>query len=271
MISGNKTINAKFERLCDLGWVFQSLNYASAVISDEFEREFDLLLDSLLSARFTIEDAIIKRGGGRSDQTTALGRQFVANGWKANNITIKNRVEFSSAFSPIDTQSTTHEIDHLISNENNKLAAIEIEWNNKDEFFDRDVQAIRRLYEMNVVDLGGIVTRSPKLEEKIPEFVLEYFINWPIKCANDFANVASYFEQKYGRNKFSFPTDVQAAEIDRKVKAGTPYVDAASRVFVASKYAGTTTNWRQLQSRVQRKDLGRAPTILIGIPPSAFS
>jgi len=267
----SKSLSSKLRKLQEAGWEFQSLNYASAVVTDEFEPEFKRFLDALLAAKFTVEDAIIKRGGGRSDQTTALGMALVSRGWGPNNITIKNRVEFSAKFDAIDTESTTHEIDHLLSNSDGKLAAIEIEWNNKDEFFDRDVQAIRRLYDLNVIDLGFIITRSEALEGKIKEFVRRYFEDKSIASETDFKKLSDYFNSKHGRNKFSFPTDVQAEAIRRKVKAGASYVEAATSIFVTSKYAGTTTNWRQLQSRVQRKDLGRAPTMLVGIPPSAFS
>ena len=267
----SESLSTKIQKLQTAGWDFQSLNYASAVVADEFEPEFERFLDALLTAKFTVEDAIIKRGGGRSDQTTALGKALVTQGWGANNITIKNRVEFSANFEAVDTESTTHEIDHLVSNGDGRLAAIEIEWNNKDEFFDRDVQAIRRLYELNVIDLGVIITRSEALESKIKDFVRFYFLQNSIESEDDFRILAEYFNSKHGRNKFSFPTEVQSEAIRRKVKAGASYLDAATSVFVASKYAGTTTNWRQLQNRVRRKDLGRAPTMLVGIPPSAFS
>lgn len=42
--------------------------------------------------------------------------------------------------------------------------AVEIEWNNKTEFYDRDLNNFRLLFELRVVDVGVIVTRQDELD-----------------------------------------------------------------------------------------------------------
>jgi hypothetical protein len=42
--------------------------------------------------------------------------------------------------------------------------ALELEWNNKDPFFDRDLNNFRLLFDLRAIDVGVIVTRSTELQ-----------------------------------------------------------------------------------------------------------
>lgn len=42
--------------------------------------------------------------------------------------------------------------------------ALEVEWNNKDPFFDRDLNNFRLLFELRAIDVGVIITRSSELQ-----------------------------------------------------------------------------------------------------------
>ena len=42
--------------------------------------------------------------------------------------------------------------------------AFETEWNNKDPFFDRDLNNFRLLFELRVIDVGVIITRCDELQ-----------------------------------------------------------------------------------------------------------
>ena len=42
--------------------------------------------------------------------------------------------------------------------------ALELEWNNKDPFFDRDLNNFRLLFELRAIDVGVIVTRATELQ-----------------------------------------------------------------------------------------------------------
>jgi hypothetical protein len=43
--------------------------------------------------------------------------------------------------------------------------ALEIEWNNKDPFYDRDLNNFRLLFDLRVVSVGVIITRTDELQE----------------------------------------------------------------------------------------------------------
>ena len=56
--------------------------------------------------------------------------------------------------------SPTHRIDCFKNS-----IALEIEWNNKDPFFDRDLNNFRLLFDLRAVSVGVIVTRSDELQD----------------------------------------------------------------------------------------------------------
>ena len=56
--------------------------------------------------------------------------------------------------------SPTHKVDCFKG-----CVGLEIEWNNKDPFFDRDLNNFRLLFDLRVIDVGVIVTRATQLQE----------------------------------------------------------------------------------------------------------
>jgi hypothetical protein len=60
--------------------------------------------------------------------------------------------------------SPTHSVDCF----KNRIA-LELEWNNKDPFFDRDLNNFRLLFELRVISVGIILTRSDELQQLIQE------------------------------------------------------------------------------------------------------
>ena len=72
---------------------------------------------------------------------------------------------------PFESQS--HTIDHV-----KKLAAgtivLEIEWNNKDPFFDRDLENFKRLHAEGAISVGVIVTRGTAMQDQMRELVLRF-------------------------------------------------------------------------------------------------
>lgn len=56
-------------------------------------------------------------------------------------------------------ESPTHKIDCLKGR-----VALEVEWNNKDPFFDRDLNNFRLLFDLRAIDVGIIVTRATELQ-----------------------------------------------------------------------------------------------------------
>jgi len=122
-----------FENLKEKGWEIAFINNANAILPLNFNQTLVKLEKILAETSVDVEKHIIKGGGGESDFTINLRKRFNDLGWKKNNIQINNTITFEGNLPEIELSSTTHEIDHLIE-DNNRLIALEIEWNNKDEF-----------------------------------------------------------------------------------------------------------------------------------------
>jgi hypothetical protein len=62
------------------------------------------------------------------------------------------------------------------------------------------------------------------------------------------------------------PTPRQREIIERAAERDGNFAAGWARVFVADKFAESTTHWRKLQDRVQRGVGNPCPLLLIGIP-----
>ena len=257
-----------FTTIRSKGWEVADINDAALLFAHHFAEECDFLQNALSGWELKLEEHIIKRGGGLADQTKSLTDIFVKQGWKKNNIAIQKSISFQHTYDPIISQnSNTHEIDHLIENKHGKKIALEIEWNNKDEFFDRDFQAMRRLYEENIIEGGIIITRGPSLEDQLESIIAHYFDHKAVDGFDDFENIKQNLIDVKGREKFSFPTSAQRKDIEKLLKKeNMSFALASAKVFKQNKFGGTTTNWRQLQKRIERRDALRTPLLFIGIP-----
>lgn len=92
-------------------------------------------------------------GGRKSLIADRLDSGFKALGWAAKRFTTSILVDDHKYDSP------THEVDVL-----KNRVALEVEWNNKDPFYDRDLNNFRLLFDLRVIDVGIIVTRCTELQ-----------------------------------------------------------------------------------------------------------
>ncbi len=91
-------------------------------------------------------------GGSRSPISKRLDGAFYKRGWQEK--------KFATAIVLDDKKvdSPTHKIDCYKG-----TVALEIEWNNKDPFFDRDLNNFRLLFELRAIEVGVIITRATEL------------------------------------------------------------------------------------------------------------
>src|SRR5690606_23769635 len=87
-------------------------------------------------------------GGRKSKVADRLDEAFKARGWKEKRFDTRIVVDGAESVSP------THEVDVL-----KNRVALEVEWNNKDPFYDRDLNNFRLLFDLRVIDVGVIITR----------------------------------------------------------------------------------------------------------------
>lgn len=124
---------------------------ASVILGGKHEPEFADILDALRTFRLK-HSYMVNPGGGRSEVPIFIDGQLAARGWK------KRRFETHITVDDQTYASPTHEVDMFKGK-----VAVEVEWNNKTEFYDRDLNNFRLLFDLRVIDVGVIVTRSDEL------------------------------------------------------------------------------------------------------------
>lgn len=128
-------------------------HHASAILKTDFPEEWNDLIEVLTNFRL-LKSHILEPGGRKSPIANALDGQFYNKNWKEVQFDTKVVVDGNERSTP------THNVDCY----KNKIA-IEIEWNNKDPFYDRDLNNFRLLHELRVISVGVIITRCSNLQE----------------------------------------------------------------------------------------------------------
>ena len=131
---------------------FEERDHACAILAQDFPQEFADLMDCL-SAFALKKSAILTPGGGRSPISIAIDGFLLQCGWRPKHFDIK--IEVDAQPIPIPT--------HSIDNFKNRVG-VEVEWNNKTEYYDRDLNNFRLLKDLRVLSVGVIITRLTELQ-----------------------------------------------------------------------------------------------------------
>lgn len=154
----------------------------------------------------------------------------------------------------VETQATSHEVDHVKAFPRGTIA-LEIEWNNKDPFYDRDLDNFKRLHADGGISVGAIVTRGKSLHEALPEMVLKFAGDRGVRTFEDL-------------DQFDLlPTRRQRREIERRMQS-LSFAEAWMQQFCADKFGEATTHWNKLEGRIMRGAGNPCPLIMIGLPAS---
>ncbi len=125
--------------------------HASAILASDYPNEFSDLMECL--GAFSLKRShIMNPGGGRSQIPEMIDGFLRERGWGEKSFDIAITVDGSPV--PIPT--------HKIDNFKNEVG-VEVEWNNKTEFYDRDLNNFRLLKELRVLAVGVIITRLSEL------------------------------------------------------------------------------------------------------------
>lgn len=146
----------ELEFLVDRGFQVEFHSHAHAIL----KVDFPVLLDeiALLLSDLTIPiETIVRGGGGEHATTQELRRRLTDMGWN------KHKFEIRKLIDGVEREFISHEVDHVRSLESGKIA-LEIEWNNKDPFFDRDLENFKRIHMEGAMSVGIIITRGARLE-----------------------------------------------------------------------------------------------------------
>ena len=225
----------------------QTENHALAVLSNDFPEPLQELCNILL--QFRIADIeLIRGGGGEASFTQRLRRSLTDQGWTKQNISIQKTVD------GVQRAATTHEIDHVRRTENGSIA-LEIEWNNKDPFYDRDLENFQRLHSEGAISVGVIVTRGDSLQNNLIPTVMSCATRHGVQGFDDLS---------------LFELDPTARQRRMVTAIGDDFVADWAPRFVRDKFGTATTHWAKLQVRIERGVGNPCPLLLIGIPSSAI-
>jgi hypothetical protein len=127
--------------------------HAAAILTGDFPFEWDDIVNILMEFRLCRSD-ILTPGGRKSPIAKWIDKRFYAKGWVEKAFDTKVVVDEQELITP------THKVDCF-----KNRVGVEIEWNNKDPFYDRDLNNFRLLYELRALSVGVFITRSDELQK----------------------------------------------------------------------------------------------------------
>ena len=237
-----------FDALTARGFQFEYASHAAAILTVDFPEAIGELQQALEGFSIPIEE-IVGSGGGETKGTQRLRRALAQLSWPKAEFTVEKRLNGKSR------GSTSHEVDHVRTFDQGVIA-LEIEWNNKDPFFDRDLENFKRLHAEGAISLGIIVTRGASLQDALPSLVRRFAEERGLDGIDALTRL--------GLN----PTKRQQNDFERRMRGDVHFPAAWSASFVQDKFGQATTHWRKLEDRLHRGVGNPCPLVLIGLPAS---
>lgn len=153
---------------------FYNYGHALEILCDAFPAEWKELQDCLRRLRLTLAD-LKKAGGNESPIPKKFDEVLYPYGWReiriSGDLIVKKYPRQNAqrrgrfADQPYETETIEGYIDgHNIDFMKNRVA-FDLEWNSKDQTFDRDLLAMRTYFDCGLIDVGVIVTRSEELND----------------------------------------------------------------------------------------------------------
>lgn len=152
---------------------FYNYNHALEIMTQAFPREWSEILDCLCKLNITTDD-LRKSGGNETNIPKKFDDVLYPYGWReiriSGDLHIKiypRQAEQRGRFSNVPYEERVlegyidgHNIDFL-----KNRVAFDLEWNSKDQTFDRDLLAMRTYYDCDIISAGIIITRAKELND----------------------------------------------------------------------------------------------------------
>jgi len=239
-----------FDRLSAKGFDIATCNHAGAILSVDFPKVSGELETALLDLHIPAEE-LIGSGGGEAPSTQRLRRRLYAENWP------KHHFDFRLIVDGRETVSNSHEIDHVRRTKAGTIA-LEIEWNNKDPFFDRDLENFQRLHAQSAISVGVLITRGASLQTDMLTIIQNCIEKHGFAGESDMVDSFGMKDR----------TRRQRDKVQRLTEKGIPFAEAFSKQFVSDKFGAATTHWQKLKDRIDRGVGSPCPLLLIGLPAS---
>lgn len=131
--------------------------HAASILYCDYQTEFNEIINILRNFQLT-RSSILTSGGQKSPIASSIDSQFYDLNWEEKLFNIHIDIDGNPIHIP------THKVDCY----KNKVG-VEVEWNNKDPFFDRDLNNFRLLFDLGSISVGVIITRCTNLQEIFKE------------------------------------------------------------------------------------------------------
>lgn len=152
---------------------FFNYNHALEIITQAFPEEWADIVDCLKKLDITTND-LRQAGGNETNIPKKFDDVLYPKGWReiriSGDLHIKffpRRAEQRGRFSDVADDEKTifnyidgHNIDFIKGR-----VAFDLEWNSKDQTFDRDLLAMRTYYDCDIISAGIIITRAEELND----------------------------------------------------------------------------------------------------------
>lgn len=146
------------------GYAYGVTRYADLILRDAFPQRFRDLCEVLGEFRIDVGE-MLKGGGSRASHTRRFDSLLEQRGWGKRNISVSKLID-----DELIHATRGHEIDMFATGAKDDPypgIAVEMEWNNKDPFFDRDLLNFMALHREGALAVGIVVTRGPELQRII--------------------------------------------------------------------------------------------------------
>lgn len=152
------------------GYAVRNINYGMELLVNAFPQHYASLSRALRAWRVSWRD-IEAGGGNKSPVSRHFDEAFEGEGWEETSLELETRL------AGITTIARTHKIDLFKRGAGDELpgVGIELEWNNKDEFFDRDLINFESIHRARGLAVGIVVTRGPRLQAMLRSKGLDKF------------------------------------------------------------------------------------------------
>jgi hypothetical protein len=227
------------------GYEVQFTRFSDSILGDHFKDAINDL-NVILSSFYIHESQIIASGGGLSTITQTLGKLLVEREW------IKEIIQSEHHVKGRKLTSESHEVDHYKSFGQGNIG-LEIEWNNKDPFYDRDLENFRKLHQIGELSLGIIITRGTSLQDEL-YYVIKRFLEsiYPFDMNKLLGHLSLSDNAKATISKL-IPLEKEDS------------LNRITGIIYSSKYGAATTHMNKLLLRIERGVGNPCPCILIGI------
>lgn len=158
------------------GYIYGVTRYADIILRHAFPARLRNMVRALDGFRITLDE--LRAGGGgrtafvaRFDQSLKDQVHGGVQVWGKRNITIVKQLGFDDDVQEV-ARVRGHEIDmfglaSVDPDDHFPGVAVEMEWNNKDPFYDRDLNNFTALHSEGAIAVGVIITRGARLQALI--------------------------------------------------------------------------------------------------------